>query len=290
MTHQPLLIGDPDYDILAPLVTAILSSAGGFHEFAIEFPRIFRTAVDEVIDAPRTGRFTLAETEKTEKTYLGTKVEILVRSYLGFSRGERLDLSIGGVDVDIKNTMKRQWTLPPEAVGQPCLLNRVNESKAICDVGIVLVREEYLNPGRNRDAKGTLSKFGREHIWWILKDHPYPPNFWELLPQEEREEIVEAGGGTNRLAALFEKIQGKPISRAQVHALAQQHDYMKRIRRNGGARDILAPKGIALLWGQGDRVLIKKLSLGPVAPDEFISYHASDPQEIDLLKNAGHID
>ncbi|WP_164902829.1 NaeI family type II restriction endonuclease [Rhizobium sp. WSM1325] len=51
-----------------------------------------------------------------------------------------------------------------------------------------------------------------------------------------------AGGGTNRVAALFDKIQRRPISRHQVQAVAQQSDYMRRIRRNGGARDILAPQ------------------------------------------------
>jgi len=267
-----------------------LGKVGGFQEFAKDLPRVFRTAVDEVIDAPRTGRFTLGETEKTEKTYLGTKIEILVRSYIGFPKGNILDLSVDGVEVDIKNTMVSSWTLPPEVFGRPCLLNRLNERQAKCDVGLVVVREEYLNPGRNRDAKGTLSEAGREHIWWVLKDHPYPPNFWEFLPARNREEIIHAGGGTARLAALFEMIQGKPISRVQVQALAQQHDYMKRIRRNGGARDMLARKGIALLWGKGDKAVIKKLGLGSVAADEFISYRPVDQWEISLLRKVGHID
>lgn len=290
MSHQPLPTTHPDYDTLAPLVEAILDRAGGFRELARDLPRIFRNAVDEVIDAPRTGRFTLSETEKTEKTYLGTKIEMLVRTHLGFPAGRTLDLSIGGVEMDIKNTTAQNWTLPPEAVGHPCLLNRLNERSAKCDVGAVIVKEEYLNPGRNRDAKGTLSSFGRQQIWWILRDHSYPSNFWEVLSLKDRQEIVEAGGGTQRLAALFEKIQRKPISRVQVQALAQQHDYMKRIRRNGGARDILAPKGIALLWGQGDKALIRELGLGPVGSDEFISYRPEDPHEIQRLRKAGHID
>lgn len=290
MSHQPLPRSQSDYTIIAPLASAIIAKAGGFQQLAIDLPRIFRTAIDEVIDAPRTGRFTLAETEKTEKTYLGTKIEILVRTYLGFPAGQVLDLSVGTVEMDIKNTTGQNWTLPPEAVGHPCLLNRLNEATAKCDVGIVVVKEDYLNPGQNRDAKRTLSQLGRHQIWWLLKDHPYPPNFWEVLPLRDRQQIVNAGGGTLRLAALFEKIQRRPISRVQVQALAQQHDYMKRIRRNGGARDVLAPKGIAILWGQGDKALIKELGLGPVGHDEFISYKPNDPEEIALLKRTSHID
>lgn len=63
-----------------------------------------------------------------------------------------------------------------------------------------------------------------------------------------------------------------------------------RIRRNGGARDLLAPKGIAILWGKGNDWLIGKLKLGPVGPDEFISYKPTDPVEIALLRNALHIE
>jgi hypothetical protein len=65
---------------------------------------------------------------------------------------------------------------------------------------------------------------------------------------------------------------------------------MKRIRRNGGARDILAPQGIAILWGQKDRALIAKLNLGRIGPDEFISYQPKKTSEIDALRKAGHID
>ena len=95
---------------------------------------------------------------------------------------------------------------------------------------------------------------------------------FQMMPLNQRQAIMNAGGGTARLAALFEVVQKKPISRVIVQAIAQQDDYMKRVRRNGGARDVLAPKGVAILWGTGDKGLIQKLKLGPVGPDEFISY------------------
>ena len=76
----------------------------------------------------------------------------------------------------------------------------------------------------------------------------------------------------------------------QIQALAQQKDYMKRVRRNGGARDLLAPKGIAVLWGQKDRDLIVRLGLGDVTDEEFISYAPTDPQHLSLLRMHEHID
>jgi|SRR6185437_6622515 len=282
--------GHSDYPLIAPLVEAILRASGGYSRFSQDVPQIIRQAIDEVIDAPRTNRFTLAETEKTEKTYLGTKIEILLRAYLNLSKGHILDLSVAGVETDIKNTMGRNWTIPMEAFGHPCLLIKENEKTALCSVGIVIAHDFYLNASSNRDQKRSLSVSGMQNAWWILKDHPYPPNFWERLTTSERDNIMGAGGGKSRVAALFKAVQKQPISRLIVQAVAQQHDYMKRVRRNGGARDLLAPIGIAILWGQADRALIEALNLGHVAPEEFISYLPISPPEIALLKNAGHID
>ena len=258
--------------------------------FAEKIPVLLRQAFDEVIDAPRTNRFTLAEIEKTEKTYLGTKVEILLRNYLKIPKGKVLDMLVNGVEVDIKNTVGRTWMIPTESLDRPAFIIRANEKTARCDVGMVVFRREYLTMGENRDVKKTLAAAHNSAIWWLLRTHPYPPNFWEVLPSAERNAIMAAGGGKNRIAALFEKIQRQPISRLQVQALAQQLDPLKRIRRNGGARDVLAPKGIALLWGQGDRAMIEALKLGPVTADEFISVTPQTPEEASLLRRTGHID
>ena len=290
MPGLPLPKSHPDFGVLRPLVEALVRSAGGLQKLTQEVPQILRKAIDEVIDTPRTNRFTLAETEKTEKTYLGTKIEILLRAHLGLSKGRFLDLSIAGVDTDIKNTMAGNWTIPMEAFDHPCLLVKESERKAICSFGLVIARKAYLNPGQNRDAKRSISAAGLQNVWWILKDDPYPPNFWELMPVRQREEIMNSGAGAARLAALFRVLQGRPISRQIVQSIAQQDDYMKRIRRNGGARDILAPQGIAILWGQKDRALIEQLNLGRIGPDEFISYRPKKPSEIDALRKAGHID
>lgn len=290
MSQTPLDSSHQDYPLVSRLVAALLRHAGGFDRFAVDVPVLLRQAFDEVIDAPRTSRFTLGETEKTEKTYVGTKVEILIRNYLGVPKGAILDMLVDGEEIDIKNTTGRDWMLPKEVLNRPALLVRSSEKTALCDVGVVICRPEYLRLSTNQDGKGQLLAAQHVNIWWILRKHPYPPNFWEVLSVADRNEIMLARGGTNRIAALFEKVQGRPISRQQVSALAQQHDYMKRIRRNGGARDILAPKGIALLWGQRDRALIEQLDLGAVTADEFISFKPTAAEDVALLRDAGHID
>lgn len=290
MPSRPLDSAHPDFPSVAPIAAAILAAAGSAIEFETKVPLLLRTAVDEVIDAPRTKRFLLSETEKTEKTYLGTKVEILIRAFLGFPKGSILDMNIKGAEVDIKNTMQSNWSIPKENVGRPALLIRSSELHALCDVGIGILHDGYLRQGENRDTKRGLAASHFSDIWWLLWQHPYPVNFWQLLTAAERQTLITAGGGTSRIAALFELVQRRPVSRMQVQALAQQHDYMKRIRRNGGARDILAPKGIALLSGAYDQSIIHAMKLGLVTSEEFISVTPSNQVERDMLKAAGHID
>jgi hypothetical protein len=292
MKHVPpsLSIAHPDFALISVIQNAIFESSGGFEQFAEDVPLIIRRAIDEVIDSPRTNRFTLTETEKTEKTYLGTKIEILLRNYLKFPKGKVLDLSIKGIEVDIKNTIGRSWTIPQEAVGQPCILVQSNERTALCSVGIIVAEEAYLNLGKNRDGKRSISAAGAAQIHWLINNTKYPPNFWEAIAPELRDAIMAPRGGSDRVANLFLKIQGKPISRLLVQSVGQQDDYMKRVRRNGGARDILAPKGVAILWGKKDREIIERLKLVPCTADEFISFQAVSDEDRDLLRAAGHID
>ena len=290
ISSQGLSPQHPDYEILRRLEDSILSHAGGTARFRKTIPVLIRKAIDEVIDSARTNRFTLDETEKTEKTYLGTKIEILLRNYLEMQKGKILDLLIDGVETDIKNTIGSTWTIPAEAIGHPCILIKAQESKAICSFGLIVIRDEVLTAGLNRDGKRAISKAGLDHVHWLLRNEPYPENFWQNIDSELRREITTPRGGTERVAMLFRRMQGRAVSRLLVQAVAQQRDYMKRIRRNGGARDLLAPEGIAILWGKKDRELIHRLGLQGCGPDEFQSFKPVLPDDIALLRSAHHID
>jgi Restriction endonuclease NaeI len=206
-------------------------------------------------------------------------------------RGVVLDLKIGGEEVDVKSTTggKFGWMIPPEAIGQLCILLRVNELASVCAVGLCRARPAYLTTGVNRDKKATLSASGRNNIWWMVFDFPYTPNFWSLISTDLRDRIMRPKGGAARLALLFEQCLETPVSRVLIASIAAQDDFMKRIRRNGGARDILAPKGIAILYSEKDRHLMLKLGL-IFGSREFLSYRPENEQEIAMLRAAGHID
>lgn len=289
--YQPLPAGHCDFDDLTRLENDLLNAVGGKQLFEEKLRSFFRSAIDEVIDTARTNRFFLKDLEKTEKTYLGTKFENLLRDWLKVPRGVFLDLMIGGQEVDVKSTTGggSGWMIPPEAIGQLCVLLRVNEVKSICAVGLARARPEYLRAGANRDAKTGFSANGRNNIWWIVQDFAYTPNFWTLIDAPVREEIMGAGGGTRRIATLFENCLETPVSRVLIASIAAQDDFMKRIRRNSGARDILAPKGIAILYSENDRALMHRLGL-KFGTREFVSYRPKNAEEAALLREANYID
>ena len=198
-----------DYALLTRLERAIYAGAGGKAKFEEDIPALLRQAIDEVIDPARSKRFTLDEIQSTEKTYLGTKIEILLRNALGLEFGEEMDLLIDGVEVDVKNTIGPSWTIPNEAVGHVCILISTNEAKAICSFGLIFIRAEILNAGRNRDQKTTIKKAQLTNAHWLLRDAPYPPNFWLGLEPEHRRAIVESawrdGSGGNAVSLVSEE-------------------------------------------------------------------------------------
>jgi hypothetical protein len=289
--YRPLAEAHTDYAALVSLEADLMKAVGGQDRFEEKLRSFFRSAIDEVIDTARTGRHFFYQLEKTEKTYLGTKFEILLRDWLHVPRGMRLDLLIGDREVDVKSTTGggSGWMIPPEAIDQFCVLLRVNEASAQCAFGIVRARADYLRGSQNRDAKTSFSAAGTANIWWLVSEFDYTPNFWARIDEALRQQIMAAGKGAKRLATLFEHCQGTPVSRVQVAAIAAQDDYMKRIRRNGGARDILAPKGIAILYSETDRDLMIKLGV-KFGYREFVSFRPTNPDQESLLRAAGHID
>jgi hypothetical protein len=281
---------EQDAALVARLESLILRVAGGQEAFASKFGAMIRNVLDSVIDTPHSNRFTLREIEKTEKTYIGTKVEIRLRHLLNAAKGQRLDLLLDGVEVDVKNTIGKQWSIPPEAIGHPCILIRIDERLAKCWFGLLVIRLHLLNPGRNRDRKGGVSREALTQIRWLLRGSPYPPNFWEHLKIETQAAIRSPRGGSERLATLFRLVQRHPIPRSVVESVAQQKDSLKRLRKNGGARDTLDRDGIVLLWGRNDRDLIQRLGLPGCGPDEFVSLQIESEAERRILIDSGKID
>ncbi|WP_085341073.1 NaeI family type II restriction endonuclease [Aquidulcibacter paucihalophilus] len=277
--------GHQDFEVTSAILNELDQRAGGPGRLAQDVPALLREVIDDVIQTPRTGRRSYDELEKTEKTYIGTRVEIMLRALLSLPRG-KLDALIAGIDTDIKHTMGNNWMIPSEAIGHPCILVAADEIRSRCYLGLFVARPEYLTASANRDAKKSISAAGFSHIRWIFADHPYPPNFWRTIPSTSVDRIVSGRTGNERVMALFREVQGIPISRDTIESVARQKDFMRRIRSDdgNGTRDLLRSDGILLLSQKKDKKLIQELNL-PMG--DFISYMPRTDDEKQAARRAG---
>lgn len=84
--------GHPDFAVSSAIIPDLEQRAGGQGRLAQEVPALLREVVDDVIQTPRTGRRSYDELEKTEKTYIGTRVEIMLRALLSPSKWAAADM------------------------------------------------------------------------------------------------------------------------------------------------------------------------------------------------------
>lgn len=241
--------------------------------------RVIRDTLDQLYDGLHTGRWSFDQLHKTEKTHMGTLIEINLHREFGFGDGHATDYEIAGVEVDCKYSMSGTWSLPPEVVGHIALVVTADDALSTWRAGLIRVTEDRLNPGRNRDAKGTLSKAGRAQIRWLWTDHPgLQPNLFLELDETTRDAIFDAKArrgnrhGQARVNELFRRVQGRVVRRAELATVAQQDDFMKRARGNGGARTALQAEGILVLGHQdNDPLVAAALGLPVPRKGEFVA-------------------
>jgi hypothetical protein len=239
------------------------------------FADAIRQSIDEVLDGPRTGRWDFDQLEKTEKTYVGTKVEVVIRAALALERGPRLDLQIAGKDVDIKWAMNSGWQIPQEAHDELCLciggLNHMRDFQ----VGVVRCSEPNLNPGENRDRKRTLSATGRAAMRMLVRPMRIPSNFVSELDPELRARVMAEPTIQARVTALFEAVPYAPVPRNALATIAKTTgDPMRRSRADTGKGDPL--KGMTVLSSHFGNSVAAALGLPPLPKDHFMSVPLSD--------------
>lgn len=238
---------------------------------------VFRRTFDQLYDGQRTGRYSWDQLFKTEKTHYGTLVEINLRREFDdlIDDGETLDYRIAGHEIDCKYSFRvGGWMLPPECFGELLLVATASDESSEWSLGIVRARSEFLRSGVNRDGKSGLNDAGRAAINWLYWGQPLAPNVLLAADPETRSRIMNPRlSGQARVNELFRSIQRQRIGRNTVATVAQQDDYMKRVRANGGARTALAAEGIVIIGGDyaSHRRVAGELNLPVPEPGEFVS-------------------
>jgi hypothetical protein len=241
---------------------------------------VLRDTLDQLYDGQRTGRWKYDQLHKTEKTYMGTLVEINLHRRFSFADGDATDYRIANIEVDCKYSMTYGgWELPPEAIDHLCLLITANDEASSWSAGLIRVREEYLRDRRNRDSKRQLSAAARSHIKKLWPRHGrLAENIFLHMDPRDRERIFSANArrgtqhGQAKTNELFRTVQRRIIRRAELATVAQQDDFMKRARGNGGARTQLRAEGILVLGHQDqDPLVAGALGLPVPKKGEFVS-------------------
>lgn len=235
--------------------------------------RVLRRTYDMLLDGQHTGRYRWDQLYKTEKMHFGTLVEINLQREFSFADGVTMDFAIQGVDVDCKYAQNiAEWMIPPEALGHVIFGLWASDDLGKWSLGLIRVTEDVLSPSGNRDLKRRLSARGKAAVAWIFRERQLPENALLRIPAADVRQIFAPKYGTKRVDMLFRLAQCRLVSRAVVATVAQQEDYMKRIRGNGGSRSSLRPEGI-VIFGQydGHRRVAATLGLPVPGPGESVS-------------------
>lgn len=263
-----------------PGLEAVVAWFRAQEAMAERFGAAIRRSFDEVFDGQRTGRFSLDQLSKVEKTYIGTKVEIVVQAEFDLRRGHRMDYLIVDEEVDAKWSMRSGgWMIPTEAVGELCLCMTANDVASTFSVGVIRAGLERLRGSKNQDQKRHFNNDGLAAMAWLAERSLLPENLLLHLPEPTRASILNYGlSGQSRVNQLFRLVQHRVVRREVVLTVAQQDDGPKRVR---DARHHLRPEGILILGHQNDHPAIARaLNLDVPPKGSWISCRVVPADEI----------
>lgn len=256
-----------------PELDAVAKDLLGTRDFENRVAAVLRDTLDQLYDGQRTGRYKWDQLHKTEKTHCGTLVEINMQREFLFADGDKLDYKIANIEVDCKYSQRLGgWMIPVEARGELCMVIWADDGQSVWTLGLVRALKEMLTKGRNRDRKASLSQEGMSTVRWLFQESELPPNVLLQIPEAVVNHIMEPRSGAERIRRLFRAVQGQRIGRGVVATVAQQADYMKRIRGNGGARSQLREEGIIILGQyEAHREIARQLGLPIPGKGESVS-------------------
>lgn len=293
MGYGPYGEGVTLFDLPAPAadpgVAVVVAELRRLDPDGTRMAKVFRATFDQLYDGQHTGRYSVDQLFKTEKAPFGTLIEINLQRELKLADGEVLDFEIAGPEVDCKYSHTGPWMLPIESFDQIILVTQADDQRSDWSAGVVRVTEENRRTSENRDKKTGLNAHGRSQITWRCKDAPMQPNALLQFPPSVGAEIMAARSGEARLNELFRRATNRRLSRNIIATAAQQDDYMKRVRDNGGSRSALRPEGYLILGGDYSvqRNLAAALGATTPEPGELVSIQVVPATSQDGVEIAG---
>lgn len=273
---RPHLIAHPDKDAdLQAVANSLLAEP-----LATLLTRAVDDAITYVVDPARTGRFDLMDpaVDSDERRGVGTKLQYHVIETLGLVRTRHPDTHIAGVPVDIKGTVRGNWSIPREGQCEICLLIQVDAAQDRFQAYVMRTHREWLNGGRgNGDQKRgvrtePLNRYAVQLLGWT----PLPTNPLKRLTPAQRTVVFDqAVGQKRRMTALFGYLPSTVIPRHVIETVGYGNkDSLRRCRQ--AKPDVLAQHGLRVLCGTwvGERQEAARLGYD-IAPDSWIAVPAA---------------
>lgn len=272
-----------------------------------------RDSLDELLDGQRTGRWAYQQLSKTEKTHLGTVVEVNLTKEFDFDGGDDLDWKIAGLEIDCKFSKDLGgWEIPMEMylcadhgdregkADHPAIVLWLNDDKGEWAAGLVRITDERLKwriskktgeleRGYNRDNKRRIDESSADDVFWLWGgvQRDLPSNLILGLTADARDRIFSfPQSGQKRVDQLFREVQGHVVGRETVLTIGQQDDAPKRVR---DARLHVQPDGIIILGHQESHPdIARALGLPVPVKGEWIAVRvvptqAADPRHAFVL-------
>jgi hypothetical protein len=272
----------------------------------VRFAWALRDSLDGLLDGQRTGRWAYEHLGKTEKTHLGTMVEITLTKEFQIEESgseERIDWRVADDLIDCKYSKAYGgWEIPLEMYSHPdrpgtgsdraALLVWMNDHAGQWAAGLFRATDERLmwkrhrttraleldesgarQRGGNRDGKRRIDDDAVSSIHWLWggRQSDLPRNVILHMDPEVRQWMFAGRSGQERVNRLLAKNERMILTRNTVLTVANQDDGMKRARDARLARH-LGQRGFVVLGHQDASPLIAEmLGLDPCEKGELMS-------------------
>lgn len=265
-----------------------------------------RDGLDELLDGQRTGRWAYQHLSPTEKTHLGTVIEINLTKEFELKAGSVLDWQIAGLEIDCKYSQTLgKWEIPMEmyrcgdhggrqgSADHPALLTWFNDDTNEWAAGLITVTDRRLrwtDDGAtgirrrvyNGDKKRRLADDAARDVFWLWggRQKDLPRNLLLHMPEDARSRVLSfPGSGQKRVDQLFRELQERIVGRQTILTVAQQDDPPKRAR---DARLRLRAEGLLVLGHEPVHARVASdLGLPVPAKGEWISVRVRPASDSD---------
>lgn len=245
-------------------------------------------AIKYVLDGARTRRLDLFDSrvDKDERSSVGTKLQYHVLEELNLEKVPPLDTVIENIPVELKSTVRKNWTIPVEGQCQVTVLIRADPENGRVAAWLMRTHRILLNEGTNQDKKRTVSmvnfnKYALPLIPWT----PLSTEPLKMLTQQDAAIIFGKTGIKPRIAHLLSILPDIVLPRTSIALVGgTASDTMKRARdakrvvaRNHGNLTLVAtwlPQRIALVELGFDPIGEAWVSVSP----RFLRAHPGPPK------------